>query len=501
MEARTYLETITVLDIPVAVFSDGSIEAAEIGPFPFSCTGYRLILGEDKPLFRQKVVKILEITSRDYAKDFAGVVKRTKKTLTQKAGNDPVSDYIHLTGDLQTLLSYGYFQAWETTAEILHIALKLVKACEKITIPENYHETCHPNWPADYLRQRIDNVQVIEPVLQRCLAAKNLYELAATPCIDHLVCTNSVYARLFETTVLPTLSPSAEYYFYCRICVERGVTVVPEASTDTLTPSFYHPVNGNWTQHPLPDPNPMLLASDMPHAICKQCPLSARAHILVPSESDKNSYTKYCTITAIAAGLITSDAALQNDRGIATEDENFVVDALVQRFSGSCTKCLCQKECIQQPIGSDTECLAQRDKQSTWVDVVSPVPTPADPVAVGPAHSPVKTTYILGWQSAETPDHGPLQLYAIKTKKDFGVTYNPSEATGFKTIDAALGYYRQIGHLHGDPDVNIYNGFLQIFQRGPAGLRQVPKITRQGSLFDAIEPGDWDQPALPKVVK
>lgn len=270
---------------------------------------------------------------------------------------------------------------------------------------------------------------------------------------------------------------------------------------EPLTHFFCHPVNGDWTHYPLPNPNPMLLASDMPHSSCRQCQLSTQAHILVPSQSDKSSYTKYCTITAIASGLITSDSALQNDKGSTTEDDAFVVDALVQRFSGSCSKCPRQKECINQPLGPDAECLVRRDSQSIWVDIISPIsPSPAL-VAAGPACLPVKTAYIFGWKSAETPEHGPQQLYVTKGKKDFGVTYNPSEATRFKTIEAALDYYRQIGQHHGDPETNIYNGFLQVFQHGPTGLRRVPKITRQGSLFDTIEPGNWDQPALPKVVK
>lgn len=116
---------------------------------------------------------------------------------------------------------------------------------------------------------------------------------------------------------------------------------------------------------------------------------------------------------------------------------------------------------------------------------------PAPPVEQPPQAEkprPVKLAYIFGWMSAETSIQRPAQLYVERVRGDWGVSYDPSDAARFKSVDAILDYYRKIGTVHGDPETNIYNGFLMIFEDGPFGRRPVPKLTRQTALFDNLPP-------------
>ncbi len=101
---------------------------------------------------------------------------------------------------------------------------------------------------------------------------------------------------------------------------------------------------------------------------------------------------------------------------------------------------------------------------------------------------PRKTAYLCGWMSAELPDRPSAQLYIFKQRKDWGVTYEPAEASRFKTVESVLEWYGTNGSVHGDPETNSYNGHLKIFEDGPGGLRLVPCPTRQTSLFDNLPP-------------
>lgn len=276
----------------------------------------------------------------------------------------------------------------------------------------------------------------------------------------------------------------------------------PSAEPDRY---FCHPIAGDWTKHPLPDPNPMITVQDIPNAMCGLCPLASCSHVMVPVEGKPHSYTKYCTITAIAAGLVDSSEALSDGQAPPTKDEMLMVDVLVDRFTGGCANCQRKLECIRQPIGPDAECLAKRDRPRTWVDAVAPepeeTPLPAapEPAATSRRPAPDKPCCLFGWMSGSTDSHGPQQLYVQRHGKDWGVTYDPTEATRFKSVNACIDFWGRIHSFPENYEQCIYNGYLQFFEYGPAGLRQMPRLTRQGSLFDIIEPGDWDQPVLPKV--
>lgn len=123
-----------------------------------------------------------------------------------------------------------------------------------------------------------------------------------------------------------------------------------------------------------------------------------------------------------------------------------------------------------------------------------PAPADPEPEAAQPASDsqsppvsrPVKPVYICGWQAAQI---APGQLYVVRSRRDWGVTRDVNEATKFKSVDAILAFYRSFGaETYGAEaiEANIYGGQLQIFQHGPAGLRQIPRLTRQTSIFDDL---------------
>ncbi len=214
---------------------------------------------------------------------------------------------------------------------------------------------------------------------------------------------------------------------------------------------FYH--GAAFNKYPLPERNPLTLAADMRVAVCNVCPLATHGHICVPSDENPHSYTKYCTLTAIATGLINIDDALADGQAEPTIDDRERVEALINSLGNR----------IQAKI----------------------VPEPEQPPQIEKPR-PRKTAYLCGWMSAELPDRPSAQLYVYKQRNDWGVTYEPAEASRFKAVEAVLEWYRVNGTVHGDPEVNSYNGHLKIFEDSPSGLRLVPRPTRQTSLFDNL---------------
>jgi hypothetical protein len=481
MRDKKLIETITVIGIPVAVFDDGSVEAAEIGPFPFSSSGYLSLYPmpcADRPIpAMDKIAKELEQLTGEHEKLLLEIEKRAEKRMKQKPEKDPITDYIHHSGDIISLISRAYFQNWDVSERLLKTALRLVKKCGKIAVPADFNG--HHAWTAEFLRGKISAVQLMEPVLERCIDAKNLYELAVTPPIDNLVSTNGTYARLFEAK-LPEMPPSAASFFYGRLYAAKHGTNIPDAEqTEETGPLSYfcHPINGDWTRHPLPDPNPLTLAADVP--ACGVCPLACHAHILVPTEGKENSYTKYCTITAIIAGLITVSTALDGGQAKPTDDDISMVEALVDRL-GICAKtCTRRAECLSMETG----CLLKQEA-ATEVTTIEPAvdtaPEPEQPLQVDKPRPP-KPLYIFGWVKDQ-------QLYIGQRGKTWCVVINLDEAARFKNIDAGLDAVRTFDVYKSDIEDRIYNGFLQIFQEGPSGLRPVPRLTRQVSLFDNFPP-------------
>ena len=102
----------------------------------------------------------------------------------------------------------------------------------------------------------------------------------------------------------------------------------------------------------------------------------------------------------------------------------------------------------------------------------------------------LKPTYIGGWQKGE-------QLYIERRNKGWGVTSLLDLAFRFKSVDAVLNSFRTFDVYMDAAETRIYNGFLQIFEDGPTGLRQIPRLTRQVSLFDepALLPGKQQKDA------
>lgn len=127
---------------------------------------------------------------------------------------------------------------------------------------------------------------------------------------------------------------------------------------------------------------------------------------------------------------------------------------------------------------------------------------PADPQPdPAPALKPrsLKPAYVLGWKyggneyqqylqrrEKDTPDS---DVDAGYDKYSWWPTRAADKGSRFKTVDAALAYFRKIFWYHppeGNVETFIYGGHLQIFESGPAGLRQIPRLTRQKSLFDNL---------------
>lgn len=369
---KTLLEILTVCGVPVALFADGSVRAVEIGPFPFSSTGYRSLYpmpsAEDPIPPRDSVVKDLEGMVKDNAKELQQVEVAAGKRLKQKLIGSPVDDFIFLSAGISGLIDWAYFQEWDTSERLLKTALKLAKKCGGITIPDGFR---HHAWHNDLLEERLAGISATIPILERCIDAQNLYELSvATQAAGNFHCSSSIYARLFEAK-LPDMPPSADVFFYARLCAARHKAV---AETEPA-PYFAGPVR-----------------------------MSGLGRLELPAAPAPES------------------------------------------------------------------------------SPVAPVPPAAYPL---PASKPC---YIFGWMSAGTDTQRPAQLYVERVGKDWGVSHDPADAYRFKSVDAILTYYRKIGHVHGDPEARIYDGSLMIFEHGPAGLRQIPRLTRQGSLFDNPPP-------------
>lgn len=523
MRDKKLIETITVLGIPVALFDDGSVEAVEIGPFPFSESGYRSLYplsSADHPIPAvDRIIKELEQTAKENGKKIAEAEKNAEKLLKQKPGKDPVGDYIALSGGIIWLTTRAYFQEWPVSERMLKTALRLAKKCGKIVVPEDF--SGHPAWPAEFLKQKIAAVREMEPILERCIDAKNLYELSVSSPIDNLHSTNSTYARLFEAKI-PELPPNAATFFYARLCAAHHQEQVTEdklcvdchaesgcaeccelcknqcsesqfcrredplPSADSVPVSVRHFFHGaDWVRYPWPDSAPMTLASAMPKGVCHICPLACRGHILVPSDNNPHSRTKYCTLTAIAAGLLTTETALADGQSEPSEDDVLAVDALVASLGQCLANCSRWPECLNTITDHDHECLVKRDAAAPPSAVVPSQPEPEQPPQPEPLR-PKKTAYIFGWMSTELPERPSAQLYVYKQRNDWGVTYDPAEASRFKSVEAVLDWYRANGGVHGDPETNSYNGHLKIFEDGPLGLRPVPRPTRQGGLFDKL---------------
>ena len=368
---KTLLEILTVCDVPVALFADGSVQAVEIGPFPFSSSGYRSLYPmpskEDPIPPRDSVIKDLEGMVKDNAKELREAEASAAKRLKQKP-SDSVGDYIYLSSDACRLINLAYFQEWPVSARLLETALKLAKKCVTIEVPDTLD---HSAWNVEMLQQRLDGMRGLVDIIWRCINAKNMYELAVKAFCAEGFCsvmiTNSTYADLFEAK-LPDMPPSAEAYFYARLCAAR-------------------------------------------YGLSEAEPVSAPVRMSGLGRLE----------------LPPADPAPESSP-------------------------------------------------------VAPAPPAAYPL---PASKPF---YVFGWMSAATISHGPQQLYVFRAGKEWGITYDLADASPFKSVDAILTYYRKIGHVHGDPEARIYDGSLMIFQHGPAGLRQIPRLTRQGSLFDNPPP-------------
>jgi hypothetical protein len=269
-----------------------------------------------------------------------------------------------------------------------------------------------------------------------------------------------------------------------------------------LEPYFCHPIGGDWTRYPLPDIKQLTRVEDMP--VCGVCPLATRPHIMIPVPDREHSYAKYCTITAIIAGLVTTEQALCSGQGKISDDERIMVDAIIERL-GHCSKsCSRRTECISLAKDPEHDCLIKRDSGALPA-VVAIIPDPdASPAESEPKPKPakkrpLKPAFIFGWMSAETVSHYPAQLYVERTRNDWGVSYDPDHAARFKSVDAIIDYYRKIGTIHEDHEAKIYNGYLKIFEYGPAGLRQIPRLTRQASLFENLLEPEELQPELPNT--
>lgn len=108
-----------------------------------------------------------------------------------------------------------------------------------------------------------------------------------------------------------------------------------------------------------------------------------------------------------------------------------------------------------------------------------------------PPIKPLQTTYLFGWKYG----NGEYQQYVHrreKTDNKIPAGYNkcawwpirdPAQGTRFKSIDACIDYWRAIAWEPALVESHIYDGFLQFFEDGPFGLKQIPVLTRQLSLF------------------
>lgn len=162
---------------------------------------------------------------------------------------------------------------------------------------------------------------------------------------------------------------------------------------------------------------------------------------------------------AIVAGINKLSAIVSNYSDLTTAETKVYLDAL-EKFS------------LEFPLSEE-------------ISEQSAPPEPEQPLQAEKPR-PQKTAYICGWMSTDLPDRPSAQLYVYKHRNDWGVTYDPSEASRFKSVEAVLDWYRANGSVHGDPEINSYNGYLKIFEDGPFGLRPVPRPTRQGGLFDNL---------------
>lgn len=275
-----------------------------------------------------------------------------------------------------------------------------------------------------------------------------------------------------------------------KILADINKFAKPYEETAPITSGRHFCHGADFTRYPLPDPNPLTLAADVRSAVCNVCPLATRGHILVPCDNHPSSYTKYCTLTAIAHGLIEIDTALSDGQSKPTTEDQTRIKALLSRLHQ--IKRYEEAEIIHATAAS--ACLIQAETLSDT--------EPEQPLQVE-KHRPSKTAYICGWMSAELPDRPSSQLYVYKYRNDWGVVSDPTEASHFKNVEAVLDWYRINGTVHGDPETNSYNGYLKIFENGPFGLRLVPQPTRQGGLFDNLPPLDIieKQPDLIKTTE
>lgn len=208
--------------------------------------------------------------------------------------------------------------------------------------------------------------------------------------------------------------------------------------------------DGDWLTTAV-TPHPALRYDHEMKGLCRSCPLACRPHPMNRDDKNPNVAHKLCTLTVIIAGFI-SIKMLGSFEASELAELNRLLDGIGKQV-----------------------------KDSSVIPVLSTYQKPR---------------YIFGWMSAGTSVQKPAQLYVERTRSDWGVVYDPAQATRFKSIEAILSFYRTIGSCHGDVESNIYNGFLVIFEDGSFGIRPVPRLTRQAGLFDDLE---WDQPDLVKV--
>jgi hypothetical protein len=113
--------------------------------------------------------------------------------------------------------------------------------------------------------------------------------------------------------------------------------------------------------------------------------------------------------------------------------------------------------------------------------------------------NPLKPAYIIGWKYGGNEYQQYLQRLEKNTPENdvppgcaqcsWWPTRYADKGTRFKSIDAALTYFRKIFWYQppeGNAETFIYDGSLQIFEDGAAGLRQIPRLTRQTSLFASM---------------
>ena len=210
-------------------------------------------------------------------------------------------------------------------------------------------------------------------------------------------------------------------------------------------------VDADWLSSYIEPSDSLRWATDM-KGLCSACPLACYAHPMArDTENEHQSYKLY-TLTVIKAGFIKIT-------GMSYQAED--IEAAQKLIDG-----MGKTQSTPKPL---------------------PEPSPDPPLQVEKPHPP-KPAFIFGWMSAETSAQKPAQLYVERAGSDWGVTYDPAAASRFKSVEAVLTYYRKIGSVHQDHEQNIFNGFLRIFLDDPAGLRLMPRITRQVSLFDNLSP-------------